>query len=216
MAYIGSMQALVEKNILPQVERVAGTSAGAIVATLTSLRIDHEEWASLLREFDVSTVMNRNERSVKLHNLRRLESEFGMFSSESFYVWLQAIIAPRCGGNGLATFADFHELGHLELAVVASNLNHKCEEIFSFETTPNVPVADAVRMSVSIPLYFSALRYNEDGFGDGEFYVDGGVFNNFPIQLFDGIEFAKTIPGISTASTMKPWDSSSIQTMFGR
>ncbi len=76
-------------------------------------------------------------------------------------------------------------------------------------------MADAVRMSVSIPLYFSALRYNEDGFGDGEFYVDGGVFNNFPIQLFDGIEFAKTIPGISTASTMKPWDSSSIKRCSG-
>lgn len=194
MAYIGSMQALAERNILPQVERVAGTSAGAIVATLASLQINHEEWAPMLRSFDISTVMNRNERSVRLHNLWRLESDYGMFSSESFYEWLKEVIADRCAGNPLATFADFRQLGHLDLSVVASNLNQKREEIFSFETTPNVPVANAVRMSISIPLYFSSLRHNENGFGDGDFYVDGGVFNNFPIHLYDQQKYAKENP----------------------
>ncbi|MBN2046458.1 MAG: patatin-like phospholipase family protein [Anaerolineaceae bacterium] len=194
MAYIGSMRALDEKGILPQVERVAGTSAGAIVAVLASLRVDYNQWAPMLREFDISTVMNRNERSVKLHNLWRLESDYGLFSSESFYEWLQEVIAASCEGNGLATFADFRERGHLDLSIVASNLNLKRDEIFSYDTSPDMPVADAVRMSISIPLYFSALQHDGQGFGEGDFYVDGGVFNNFPIHLFDAPKYGRSNP----------------------
>jgi len=194
MAYIGAMRALNEKGITPQIERVAGTSAGAIVAALNSLRIDPEEWATMLRSFDLTTVMNRDERKFKFHNLRRLESEFGLYSSESFHIWLQEIIASRCGGNGLATFTDFRKCGHLDLAVVASSLNTKSEKVYSFKTTPNVPVANAVRMSISIPLYFSALQHDGSHFGEGEYFVDGGIFNNFPIHLFDGQEYAKDNP----------------------
>ena len=194
MSYIGAMRALTEKGITPQIERVAGTSAGAIAATLVSLRIDPEEWASMLRAFDIHTVTNRKEHIVKFHNLVRLESKFGLYSSESFYIWLQEIIADRCGGNGLATFTDFRNYGHLDLSVVVSSLNRKAEKVYSFKTTPNVPVADAVRMSISIPLYFSALQHDGSHFGEGEYYVDGGVFNNFPIHLFDEQEYAKDNP----------------------
>jgi NTE family protein len=41
-------------------------------------------------------------------------------------------------------------------------------------------VADAVRISMSIPLFFAAIRKNE-----GDVCVDGGLINNYPIKLFD-------------------------------
>jgi NTE family protein len=48
-----------------------------------------------------------------------------------------------------------------------------------------VAVADAVRMSMSIPLYFEALRFDGQNFGLGDYYVDGGVYSNYPIHVFD-------------------------------
>lgn len=200
LAYIGVMQALEEKGILPQVERVAGTSAGAIVATFAAMRIHHGEWAPLLRSFDRYTVMNRDGGRFKLRNLARLESDYGLFPTDSFYEWLQALIAEHCQGNGLATFRDFQRMGHLDLSVVASDLTTRQEVVFSLNTTPDTPVADAVRMSMSIPLYFTALRHNGRQFldpkqsGSGSLFVDGGLFNNFPIHLFDGQEFSRNNP----------------------
>jgi NTE family protein len=40
----------------------------------------------------------------------------------------------------------------------------------------------AVRMSMSIPLFFEAVRFEDD------LYVDGGVSWNYPIDLFDGMQ----------------------------
>ena len=64
------------------------------------------------------------------------------------------------------------------------------QRIFHLETTPNVAVADAVRMSMTIPLYFEALRFDGQAFGQGDYYVDGGLFNNYPIHIFDHPRYA--------------------------
>ena len=57
--------------------------------------------------------------------------------------------------------------------------------MFSLGSTPDVAVADAVRISMSIPLYFEALRFDGKNFGTGDFYVDGGLYKNYPLDLFD-------------------------------
>lgn len=194
LAYIGAMQALEEKQILPQIKRVAGTSAGAVVALLAAMRIHHSQWAAVMRSIDRYTMMNRDGFRFKLHNLARLESEYGLFSTDTFYEWLQDLIAEHCDGNGLATFRDFHHMGLLDLSVVASDLTTRDEKIFNTHTTPDTPVADAVRMSISIPLYFTPLRHDGRRFGEGNLFVDGGLFNNYPIHLFDGHEFADRNP----------------------
>ena len=48
-------------------------------------------------------------------------------------------------------------------------------------TTPNLPIKYAIRASMSLPILWTPMQL----FGD-EKYVDGGVFNNFPIKAFDG------------------------------
>lgn len=60
----------------------------------------------------------------------------------------------------MATFSDLRALGYRELDVVVSNSTKRQAEMFSAQTTPNVAVAEAVRMSMSIPLYVEALRFN--------------------------------------------------------
>jgi NTE family protein len=46
-----------------------------------------------------------------------------------------------------------------------------------------VAVADAVRISMSIPFFFEARYYEQNGSNDA--YCDGGVLNNYPIDTFD-------------------------------
>jgi len=46
-------------------------------------------------------------------------------------------------------------------------------------------VADAVRASVSIPLYFEPAVVRDGATGEHTTLVDGGVLSNFPIEIFD-------------------------------
>lgn len=200
IAYMGALQVLEEKGILKNIQRVAGTSAGAIAATLTSFRLSVAETIDVFNTLEVKKIpqsrsLLRSPRfsPVKGHeNYRRLVANYGWYSSEYFYIWLQDTIARYCQGNCQATFADFRKLGHRDLYVVATNLSRHRSEVFSASATPHVCVADAVRMSMSIPLYFEALQFDGRTFGSGDYYVDGGIYANYPIYLFDGSDFSSS------------------------
>ncbi|HNB55310.1 MAG TPA: patatin-like phospholipase family protein, partial [Anaerolineales bacterium] len=56
LTYHGALQVLEEMDVLPQIERVAGTSAGATVALLVSLRLGAEEIVRLLRSVDYAKI----------------------------------------------------------------------------------------------------------------------------------------------------------------
>ncbi|MFV0343869.1 MAG: patatin-like phospholipase family protein, partial [Anaerocolumna sp.] len=61
-------------------------------------------------------------------------------------------------------------------------------EVYSYETTPDMEVAEAIRISVSVPLIFEAVKgqgKNINGNAITNIYCDGGVMNNYPITLFD-------------------------------
>ena len=45
---------------------------------------------------------------------------------------------------------------------------------------------------MSIPLFFEALRFDGQSFGNGDFYVDGGVYDNYPVHIFDGKEYSRS------------------------
>jgi NTE family protein len=63
---------------------------------------------------------------------------------------------------------------------VGTNLSTGFAEVFSYEHTPRMCIADAVRISMSIPLFFAARRSLR-----GDVYVDGGLIDNYPVKLFD-------------------------------
>jgi NTE family protein len=195
IAYMGALEVLEEEGILRNIERVAGTSSGAIAATLVSFRRPVDDTIRIFDSLDLNKVpQNGSEvheggfKFLPLKNTdsyRRIFERYGWYSSEYFYQWLEEVIAGLCGGNRRATFNDFRRRGFRDLHIIASNLSRRRAEDFSYATTPSVAVADAVRMSMSIPLYFEALRFDGQNFGQGDYYVDGGVYNNYPIHLFD-------------------------------
>lgn len=199
IAYMGALELLEAEGILRNIERVAGTSSGAIAATLVSFRRPLDETIRMFDSLDLNKVpQNGSEvhtgglKFLPLKNTesyRRIFERYGWYSSEYFYHWLEEVIAGQCGGVRRATFNDFRRRGFRDLHIFASNLSRRRAEDFSYATTPDVAVADAVRMSMSIPLYFEALRFDGKNFGQGDYYVDGGLFNNYPIHLFDQESF---------------------------
>jgi len=203
IAYMGALEALEKERILQKIERVAGSSAGAIAATLACFRLSVDETVMLFNSLDLAkipqTKANGNEkdklpRMSNTENIRRLVKKYGWYSSAYFHEWLGDVIASQCGHNPRATFNDFHRREYRDLYIAAANLSRKRTEFFSYQTTPDVAVADAVRMSMTIPIFFEAVRFDGKKFGKGDYFVDGGLFDNYPIHLFDQPDFARLNP----------------------
>lgn len=207
IAYLGAVQALDEMGMLQHVERAAGTSAGAITAALYSFRLPVTDTFALFNTLDITKVpqlthkdlpegdrprdrLRRFIHTPDLDAYNRFFNNYGWYSSQYFYEWLQGIIAQQCDGNGMATFADFRQRGFRDLHIVATNVSRQRPEYFSACRTPHVAVADAVRLSMSIPMFFEALQFDGQHLGSGDYYVDGGLYDNFPITIFDDPKYA--------------------------
>ena len=203
LAYQGALTVLEAQGILPQIKRVAGTSAGAVAATLVSFRLSVQETNALFNSIDfadIPTLKSAKDLSWQPHRLiepqvdrvvsnfdavRRLVYKFGWYANKTSYQWLQDTIATQCDGNGRSTFGEFRERGFRDLHIVATNLSTKSVETFCASSTPDMAVADALLISQAIPLYFEAIQFDGQQIGAGDYYVDGGILHNFPIHVFD-------------------------------
>ena len=63
--------------------------------------------------------------------------------------------------------------------MVGTCLNTQDATYFSYDNFPNLPVIKAIRITTSVPIYFTPVIYED------KMYVDGGCIDNYPIHLFD-------------------------------
>lgn len=193
LAYPGALQVIQAEGVLPKIEQVAGTSAGSIVAALIALGYSPEDMQALMLDLD----FKQFEDGSALGGPERLFEKFGWFKGDYFLEWMQCRVKEKTG-NSNATFADLHEerladgAKFKDLFVVSSDLSRRRSQVFSHETSPDLPIAQAVRASMSIPLFFEAFHIDDKLFGETgqrqDLFVDGGVFDNYPIELFDHCE----------------------------
>ena len=180
IAYIGAMEVLEKKGILKNIRRVGGASAGAINALLFGLGYDNAETKEILWKLNFNAF---EDGSGLLLNAYRLFSKFGWYQGNFFKKWIGGLIEKKTGDRG-STFGDLSRLkearGFREISMIGTNLSTRFSEVYSAELTPNMKLVDAVRISMSIPLFFRAVRDARK-----DVLVDGGVLENYPVKLFD-------------------------------
>lgn len=176
IAYAGAISVLEDKNILSQIDKVAGTSAGAITAALVSLRYSAPEIKTIIDQTDFASFEDHK-------NDLRVLTKYGIYRGEAFLDWMTKQITNK-GFAADATFADLAAKGCRDLNVFATDLNMHDVQRFSAETTPTTIVAQAVRASMSIPLFFEAWQF-PNKIPNDHIFVDGGTVYNYPINAFD-------------------------------
>lgn len=178
IAYVGAMQVLAQRGILENVRRVGGASAGAINALIYALGYDIPAQRDILMSSDFKEFMDDSFGVIR--DIRRLAKEFGWHRGDVFEKWIGKLIRDRLGSRQ-ATFGDLKNAGGPDLYVIGTNLSTGYSETFSIERHPDMPLIVAVRISMSLPLFFAAVRHGPRD----DVYVDGGVMLNFPVKLFD-------------------------------
>ena len=190
IAYCGAIQELESKHMMNNIERVGGTSSGAIVALTVALGYSGKEIENIISKTNFKKFNDGNYFFVG--GINRMKKYFGWYRGKKLEKWLKGIIEQKTGNSDI-TFEEFHQKGFIDLYIAGTSLNKQKPVIFSYETYPKMKLRDAVRISISIPLYFEAVFIDSTG---QVFYhpkqkqgldimLDGGFLENFPIHLFD-------------------------------
>jgi NTE family protein len=194
IAYCGALQEMEARGLMQPVERVAGTSAGAIMAMAVSLGYSADELSQIISSTNFKDF--NDGKFFFVGGINRVNKYFGWYRSYKFDEWLGKLIEAKTG-NADITFAELRQHNFRDLYITGTCLNKQRLVLFSYETYPNMRIRDAVRISMSIPLYFEAVFMDESGHvvkhpsnKQGlDVMVDGGFTGNFPIHVFDSTRY---------------------------
>lgn len=175
---VGALSRVEERGIV--FDAVAGTSAGAIVAALYCAGYTAAELKEVLWETNFDALLDPS--FSKMWSLWR---NFGINEGKRLYEWVYELLRAK----QVVHFEDLKK----PLTIIASDLTNKEMIRFDKVSNPKMKVAEAVRMSIGIPLVFHAYRWGE------KLVVDGGLLSNYPIRVFDDAS-EKTI-GFKLVST---------------
>jgi NTE family protein len=128
-------------------------------------------------------------RSPRFRQLFSFIEMGGFYEGRAFLEWLRATLDAHLAGLGSATFLEFARITGSDLSVVASDTDAEQILVLNHRTAPDLPVAWAVRMSMSVPFVWQEVVWRKEWgkFRDrdlvGHAIVDGGVLSNFPMHL---------------------------------
>jgi len=183
--------------------RVAGSSAGAIVASLLAAGYTIAELKKIMDDLDFSQF----EDDTRIFGHFKTFGEGygllfheGLYKGEFLHDWLTKTLAAK----GVRTWADLRvdDPGRawppgqsFRLVVVVSDISRGLMLRLPWDyaslgvDAATQPVADAVRASAGIPFFFRPFHLEADpkttGGHDEILGTDGGMLSNYPITIFD-------------------------------
>ena len=143
----------------------AGTSVGALYAAAIASGIPIDKIAAISDSTSLIDIVSPH--------LTTFVMNYGFDTGKSLEDWIDAHL-----GSKKETMDEMFSRTGIDLRVYVTNMTSCTSEILSHETAPNLPVARAVFMSMCLPPLFCPAKYK------GCVYVDGGIYNNFPIRAF--------------------------------
>jgi len=191
IATLGCLKFFEEKQLLRNIKNFVGTSAGAVICFFIILGYSSVEILDFMKD-----IFNDDSLSRVLHvdDIFAMTSTLGISDGKALIKLFQKILYQKTKHLDI-TFLDLAKKFGKNLVVSVSNITHEQEEFLNVDTTPDMSVIDALRMTCSIPLLFTPVKWN------GCMYVDGALYNNFPMSYFikQGHVFADII-GINIQS----------------
>jgi NTE family protein len=194
-ALVGALSVLEERGFRTQ--NVAGASAGAIVAALHAAGYTAPQLRDIIKDLDFNRFRDRSwvDRIPFLGSPLSVVSDLGIFEGKRLLEFIGELLERR----DVRTFADLVRDAEEEkpryrykAQIIASDITGrqllvlpKDAPKLGVENPDDFNVALAVRMSLSIPIFFEPVKFPNVKTGQEHLIVDGGLLSNFPVWLFD-------------------------------
>jgi NTE family protein len=205
IAFAGALSVLEEHGYAFQ--RLAGTSAGAMVAALVAAGYSAAQLVDVMRSVDYRHLRDRRRRSGRVTLSWRGDRGLfgnGMYRGDYLVEWLGALLDEK----GITTFEQLrlddpgsslppslryslliHAADITRFALVRLPWDYDAYGLVAGEQR----VVDAVRAAMAIPFLFEPVKVStravgfEDfrDIGDETIWVDGSLLSNFSVEVFD-------------------------------
>ena len=202
LAYSGAIEVLDSLGVTPQIKQVAGTSSGALNGLLFSIGYKGKEITQLNLEKNFGKYSQVG--IPILSGLIRFYKKYGYYKTDRFMEDLtKAMKYKRISPD--ITFMELHQLRSTnpkvkDLFITGANLTNQRLEVFSHKSYPDMKIIDAVKISISIPLYYEAVFIQPNGSivhkkeanQNTIVMTDGGVIDNYPFHIFDSLVYVNS------------------------
>ena len=196
-AYVGAMHVLEESGI--RFKRVAGTSAGAILAAFIAAGYNAKELEEIFDELNMKILLDPPKFFIGNSFIKwiNLYMRFGMYQGKSLEKWFDEKLLAK----GIYTFGDLpkgilkliaSDLTNGKILVLPDDLGHYGIDSDTF------PISRALRMSCGLPFFFEPV-YLKNGKRECVI-VDGGVLSNFPLWIYDNGFKLRPVLGMKLSS----------------
>ncbi|HTE33690.1 MAG TPA: patatin-like phospholipase family protein [Chryseolinea sp.] len=211
LAHVGVLKAL-EENEIP-VDYIVGTSIGGIIggcyaAGMSPLQIEQMvlsdqflRWINGLPETGYNYYYHRADETPQFLKLNlALDSTFNLQLNSSIAndVSLNFAIAEKMAQASVICNNNFDSL-FVPLRVVTADIFTQREEVLSKGS-----LSDALRATQTVPFFYNPIRV------DGKYLFDGGVYNNFPVDVIQRDFKPDVVIGVNVSSKVfdeYPFDS---------
>lgn len=227
--YPGVLKALETAQILPQVEKVSGSSAGAIIAAFLAVGIDinvlyndflSTNFIDLLGE-DVGSFLGGNKEGVSFFTKDgdKLLEHARLLINNSIRTFLSSkkasppnnnkvlsAFAERFKASERLSFGDLAQLHQLypdtfkDLTILSVLFPTGEVRVFNAHETPEIEIAQAIRASSSIPGIFEPFALSYKN--KAELHCDGALYELLPADYFDRAEDGSYIKNQKPENTL--------------
>ena len=174
-------------------ENLAGTSAGAIVASLLAVGYSAAEIKNELERLNYNDFKDEGllDKLGFFGKSLSIGFEYGIYEGEFFEDWLERLLVAK----GKTTFGQIKtkykdDKYKYKFQAIAADISDRRllvlpNDLKLFGINPDgFSISRAVRMSMSIPFFFEPVELRDTS-GRKHFIVDGGLLSNYPVWLLD-------------------------------
>lgn len=145
-----------------------------------------EKLLKLLESQHQATILQIKEQGRDLSN-HQIKEQIEHYLQAQLEIFLEKYQIHDLGeitfGQHQTLKEHFPELRFKELYITGTRLSDATLRVFSAQTDANMAIVDAARITMSFPFAFEPVYYQ------GDYYVDGGLADNTPMQIFEKEKF---------------------------
>lgn len=191
LAYAGVIDELGQKGLLTDIKKVAGASAGAIIALAFGLGYNPGEIIKIIKNTNFAKFLDCK-GGVNLNTVLQnpLKHPIGVAYPGERLIATGALCDGLVAREFLVKLIENKQISRdikfeqlyahtgIDLNIVCCDVSRKQTIIHNHKNSPNLAVLDAVHTSMSIPFIFKPV----DLYHDGTTGVDGGTTDNYPLD----------------------------------
>lgn len=176
-AYLGLLTAFDEhtdfRQIQSQIKGYAGTSVGSLCSLCLLVGLSTSNLIEL-----ISPIISSFENIAPVFDISLMISNFGFDNGNTIKNAIKVVL-NKAGLSESITLQQLRSFFDVDFVCVATNLTTMDFEYISHKNFPNLPVVDAIFMSMCVPFLFTPATSPQN-----DLYVDGVLTMNTP-QCFD-------------------------------